>query len=1104
MAQMYPGQFHPMVTVKVPLRSRGWAVRNKKISVSPKSLLYRDHSAQRGFEMNMPSASSSPARNAQPFEELHYQIKSQPSEKSMTRLLLMSYFPSGFWSRLISRILADDTIIDIIRSIFMPPKEVSQDPDLVRLLDLKAEWVLWQTGLQLKYGDITLFRMKEVLHNSAAHYRQLRFRLKQEGSWVDVDMQNSSILEIYFPVYSLVIKPVINENSDLSQLKIKEEVVIEPTTECTSQLLATTVDHIDILLEDWYPTLGTRFVHTSEGKFLITRLIPCPQCLKLNEEQNTNEFSFPNPQLLEAMGQAHEQGFNDRHRIRKSQESYTSECDSGVGPESTGSSRIPSAEGHPGLQAAEEGVEKPVYYSWMVEECILAAYQDKAVSCPIHGTCPLSAIAPDTMFMDLGERYVIRPENIKKGKLLGRGAFGFVFKGTCKVRGSNTMMDVAMKMLQPVQPGPNARQSAVIAFKAAQGKWDRDPLQYACKAYCTARQELNILLSLRHPNIVPFVGVCTSPLALVLDLAPQGALDLVLRHYRRSGAKVGPYTLQAIILQVAKAIEYLHRQHIIYRDLKSENVLVWEMPPPFVDHPDHPVHIKVADYGISRLTLPSGTKGFGGTEGFMAPEIMRYNGEEEYTEKVDCFSFGMFIYELLTLHQPFEGHESVKECILEGGRPPLTYRETLYPSYFLDLMVICWSQQPKDRPSASQIVSIASAPEFTHLCDVVSLKHQAAVVASTSAALTHITDDGLSGSEMWLMCANSRIDLLLAAERGWLQYHTMTLSIRATAACTVGDSVWIGDYVGKIHAYSANDGRRLFFYTLENEPNTQVESLLYIPNLKRVACALSNGRLFLVNSEARPMTPTAAEGTFVMTELSSTSVINCMCAVISEETSTCELWCGESDGQISVYIIKDHVVMGHDILNHYHPMIEKVDVMNLISLGTNVWSYVRPGCIVYQWDSKSKTIINKLDCSKLVPCSESLKSIAIEEHLSPTNCQVTSLVALNNELYIGTTWGCIIIAERATLRPITIFRPYEEEVRAIVPLMMGKSTSDVHENAPLIATIGRGYRNLLSRYTDVPMVVGTPLPSPVMGASSLATRSNMFVLLWKAEHWSAV
>ncbi|KAJ8934094.1 hypothetical protein NQ318_004975 [Aromia moschata] len=989
----------------------------------------------------------------QSVEEPQYQLKHQPSNKSMTRLLLMSYFPSGFWSRLISRILADDTIIDIIRSFFILPKEVAQDMHLVKLLDLKAEWVLWQTGLQLKYGDITLFRMKEVLHNSAAHYRQLRFKLKQEGVWCDVDMQNTSILEIYFPVESLVIKPIITDDNNACQHTITDQLVVDPSPECTAQLLALAVDHIDILLEDWYPTLGTRFVHTSEGKFLITRLVPCPQCLT---KSNENEVE---PQRISSLKLAIAGGDKPGERPQ---------CDSGVGPDSAGSSRFPSMEGHPGVQAEEQnGAEKPSYYFWMVEECILAAYESKVVTCPTHGDCPLSRIAPDTIFMDLGERHIIKPENIKKGRLLGRGAFGFVFKGTCKVRGSNTVIDVAMKMLQPVQPGTNAHQSALVAFKAAQGKWDRDPLQYACKAYCTARQELNILLSLKHPNIVPFVGICTSPLALVLDLAPQGALDLVLRHYRRSGAKVGPYTLQAIILQVAKAIEYLHRQHIIYRDLKSENVLVWEMPPPFVDHPDHPVHIKVADY-------------------------------------VDCFSFGMFIYELLTLHQPFEGHESVKECILEGGRPPLTYRETLYPSYFLDLMVLCWSQQPKDRPSASQIVSIASAPEFTHLSDVVSLKHQAPVVASTSAAVTQITDDGLSGSEMWLMCANSRIDLLLAADRGWLQYTPWRCLYELPQRAQLGDSVWIGDYAGKLHAYSASDGRKLFFYTLENEPNTQVEALLYLRSLRRVACALSNGRLFLVNSEARPLTPTAAEGTFVMTELGSASVINCMCAVFNGEEDTCELWCGESNGQISIYTIRDHVVASHEILNHYQPIIEKVDVMNLVSVDNNVWSYVRPGCIVYQWDSKTRSIVNKLDCSKLVPCSESLKSIAIEEHLSPTNCQVTSLEVLNEELYIGTTWGCVIIAERCTLRPITIFRPYEEEIRAIVPLMMGRSSNGSYDNTPLIATIGRGYRNLLSRYTDIPVTAGTPLPSPLAGAGSTSVKPNMFVLLWRAEHWNAV
>ena len=122
-----------------------------------------------------------------------------------------------------------------------------------------------------------------------------------------------------------------------------------------------------------------------------------------------------------------------------------------------------------------------------------------------------------------------------------------------------------MKMLQPVPPGPNSKQSAVLAYKAAQSKWDRDPLQYACKAYCTARQELNILLTLKHPNIVPLIGIVISPLALVLDLAPEGALNNALKNYRRSGAKLDPYTLQAIILQVAKAVEYLHQQHVIYR-----------------------------------------------------------------------------------------------------------------------------------------------------------------------------------------------------------------------------------------------------------------------------------------------------------------------------------------------------------------------------------------------------------------------------------------------------------------------------------------------------------------------------------------------------------
>lgn len=55
-----------------------------------------------------------------------------------------------------------------------------------------------------------------------------------------------------------------------------------------------------------------------------------------------------------------------------------------------------------------------------------------------------------------------------------------------------------------------------------------------------------------------------------------------------------------------------------------------------------------------------------------------------------------------------------------------------------------------------------------------------------------------------------------------------------------------------------------------------------------------------------------------------------------------------------------------------------------------VYSYVSPGSTLFQWNNKTKIIKNRLDCSKLVPCSETLWSISIEENLSPGKCQVSS------------------------------------------------------------------------------------------------------------------
>lgn len=66
---------------------------------------------------------------------------------------------------------------------------------------------------------------------------------------------------------------------------------------------------------------------------------------------------------------------------------------------------------------------------------------------------------------------------------------------------------------------------------------------------------------------------------------------------------------------------------------------------------------------------------------------------------------------------------------------------------------------------------------------------------------------------------------------------------------------------------------------------------------------------------------------------------------------TCELWCGESRGSISIFTIKDNIVSSQEVVNHYEPMIENLEVLHLISSHSpayagqepSIWSYVYPG-----------------------------------------------------------------------------------------------------------------------------------------------------------------
>jgi len=109
--------------------------------------------------------------------------------------------------------------------------------------------------------------------------------------------------------------------------------------------------------------------------------------------------------------------------------------------------------------------------------------------------------------------------------------------------------------------------------------------------------------------------------------------------------KQDPYSLPLKLvlkfaLEIAHAMNYLHSEGILHRDLKSENILLGE-----------DLSVKVADFGISCLESQCGSgKGFTSTYRWMAPEMI---WEKHHTRKVDVYSFGLVLWELLTALIPF-------------------------------------------------------------------------------------------------------------------------------------------------------------------------------------------------------------------------------------------------------------------------------------------------------------------------------------------------------------------------------------------------------------------------------------------------------------------
>ncbi|XP_078433899.1 protein kinase superfamily protein [Wolffia australiana] len=209
------------------------------------------------------------------------------------------------------------------------------------------------------------------------------------------------------------------------------------------------------------------------------------------------------------------------------------------------------------------------------------------------------------------------------------------------------------------------------------------------------RREVAIMKSLRHPNIVLYMGAVIEPpnLSIVTEYLSRGSLYRLLH---KPGAKemLDERRRLSMAYDVAKGMNYLHRRSppIVHRDLKSPNLLV-----------DKKFTVKVCDFGLSRLKANTflSSKSAAGTPEWMAPEVLR---DEPSNEKSDVYSFGVILWEIMTLQQPW-GNLNPAQVVAAVGFKNLRLEipREMNPQ-IARVIESCWANDAWRRPSFTSIM----------------------------------------------------------------------------------------------------------------------------------------------------------------------------------------------------------------------------------------------------------------------------------------------------------------------------------------------------------------------------------------------------------------
>ncbi|KAL0862422.1 hypothetical protein Bca101_041540 [Brassica carinata] len=235
-------------------------------------------------------------------------------------------------------------------------------------------------------------------------------------------------------------------------------------------------------------------------------------------------------------------------------------------------------------------------------------------------------------------------KSFSRSLMIGEGGFGGVFRGVIQnPQDSRKKIDIAVKQL---------------SRRGLQGH----------KEWVT---EVNVLGVVEHPNLVKLIGYCAEDdergiqRLLVYEYVPNRSVQDHLSN--RFIVTPLPWSTRMKIAQdTARGLAYLHQGmefQIIFRDFKSSNILL-----------DENWNAKLSDFGLARMGPSKGVTHVStavvGTIGYAAPEYIQTG---HLTAKSDVWSYGIFLYELITGKRPFDRNRPRNEQnILEWIRPHLT------------------------------------------------------------------------------------------------------------------------------------------------------------------------------------------------------------------------------------------------------------------------------------------------------------------------------------------------------------------------------------------------------------------------------------------------